>query len=137
MIDIMAKDKPVSSSKKKKENEGYRTTESDLSQEEKDKYESGDMLIEGDEAIGYQSRIKLIQKEFSMSDEEVEGINEFIRAIPSDTGMEGVLEELIISDNLNIRQKVAFSHAIGIFRTEDAMNSVSRIVTINVPKFKN
>ena len=95
------------------------------------------MLIEGDEAIGYQSRIKLIQKEFSMSDEEVEGINEFIRAIPSDTGMEGVLEELIISDNLNIRQKVAFSHAIGIFRTEDAMNSVSRIVTINVPKFKN
>jgi hypothetical protein len=130
----MAKNKPASDNKKK-ENEEANSAECDLELEEGEKYESGEMLIEGDGAFGYQSRIRLIQKEFNMSNAEVEGINEFIRTIQSDTGMEDVLEALITSDSLNVRQKVAFSHAIGIFRTEDAMNSISRIVTINVPKF--
>ena len=134
-------DKPVdkqrSDSKKKKANKENDTAGNDLEQEEKDKYENGEILIEEDGTVGYQSRIRLIQKEFSMSNDEVEGINEFIRATPSNTGMEDVLENLITSENLNIRQKVAFSHAIGIFRTEEAMNSSNRIVTVNVPKFKD
>jgi len=129
-------DKQRSNGKKKKANKESGTTENDLEQEEKDKYENGEILIEEDGTVGYQSRIRLIQEEFSMSNEEVEGINEFIRETPSNTGMEGVLENLITSENLNTRQKVAFSHAIGIFRTEEAMNSGNRIVTINVPKLK-
>jgi hypothetical protein len=36
--------------------------------------------------------------------------------------MLGILEEMIKNKNLNIRQKVAFAHALGIFRTEESMS---------------
>ena len=82
-----------------------------------------------------QSRLTIIKEEFGLSDLEVEGITAFIKTIPRDTEMKDVLEELIKCENLNIRQKVVFSHAIGIFRSEDSNTASSRTITIDVSKF--
>lgn len=64
------------------------------------------------------SRMQQIQEEFKMSDSEVDEIYEFMSTLKSETTILDALEKLIEYDNLNTRQKVAFSHLLGIFRSE-------------------
>ena len=59
-----------------------------------------------------------IQEEFKMSDFEVDEIYKFISSLKEDMTVLEALEKLIESNNLNVRQKVAFSHVLGIFRVE-------------------
>jgi len=64
------------------------------------------------------SRMEQIQEEFKMSDFEVDEIYKFISSLKEDMTVLEALEKLIESNNLNVRQKVAFSHVLGIFRVE-------------------
>ncbi len=64
------------------------------------------------------SRMEQIQEEFKMTDSEVNEIFKFISSLKEDMTVLEAMEELIESDNLNVRQKVAFSHVLGIFRSE-------------------
>lgn len=67
------------------------------------------------------SRMQQLQEEFHMSDLEVEGITEFVTSL-KDNNILGVMEEMIKCETLNTRQKAAFAHALGIFRTEESMS---------------
>lgn len=68
------------------------------------------------------SRMQQLQEEFNMSDSEVEGLTKFITSTQNGKILD-ILEEMIHCKTLNIRQKVAFAHALGIFRMEEAMSS--------------
>lgn len=68
------------------------------------------------------SRMDQLQEEFHMSAIEVDELTKFI-ASSQNNNMLGILEELIKCESLNTRQKVAFAHAIGIFRTEESMST--------------
>jgi len=69
------------------------------------------------------SRMQQIQEEFKMSDLEITEIYTFISTLKNETTILDALEKLVEYDNLNIRQKVAFSHLLGIFRIEGAQLS--------------
>lgn len=79
-------------------------------------------------------KIDQLQKEFDLSDLEMEDINKFIQSLPIDDNLNFVLEELVKTDSLNVRQKVAFAHALGIFRAEGNLRSKKAIV-IEIPSF--
>ncbi len=76
------------------------------------------------------SRISQIQKEFNMSDLEMDGISKFTSSLPNDISVPDVLEELIKYEDLNMRQKVAFAHMLGIFRVETGTYRNSRKAVI-------
>ncbi len=69
------------------------------------------------------SRMEQLQEEFHMSKSEVDGLAKFISSQPSRIGILEVIERMIKSDDLNIRQKVAFAHIMGIFRAEDVIDT--------------
>lgn len=64
------------------------------------------------------SRMEQIQEEFKMSDSEVDEIYKFVSSLKNDMTILEALEKLTESNSLNDRQKVAFSHILGIFRAE-------------------
>lgn len=64
------------------------------------------------------SRIGQLQEEFKMSDSEIDEIHLFISLLEKDMTILEASEKLIESKSLNDRQKVAFSHILGIFRAE-------------------
>lgn len=69
----------------------------------------------------YDVRIYAIQKEFDLSDSEVDGIQNFLlrpQLLKKDTTLKDVLEEIIRTDLLNDRQKVAFAYSMGMFKSE-------------------
>lgn len=68
------------------------------------------------------SRMQQLQEEFHMSDSEVDGLTKFISSAKNNAMLD-ILEEMIHCKTLNIRQKVAFAHALGIFRIEESMSS--------------
>ena len=84
-----------------------------------------------------QSRvIDKIQKELGMSDLEMEGIADFTLSASECTEIQDVLEKIIQDENLNIRQKVALSHTLGMFRTDRAATQDDcGAIVIEVPKF--
>jgi len=84
-----------------------------------------------------QSRvIDKIQKELGMSDLEMEGIANFTLSASECTEIQDVLEKIIQDENLNIRQKVALSHTLGMFRTDRAATQDDcGAIVIEVPKF--
>ena len=77
-----------------------------------------------------------MQKELNMSDLEMEGIANFTLSASDCIDIPEVLEKLILDESLNVRQKVALSHTLGMFRT-DVVNKQdeSSIVVIEIPKF--
>jgi uncharacterized membrane protein YdbT with pleckstrin-like domain len=73
------------------------------------------------DADSQKNRMDQLQKEFHMSDSDVEGLTVFLTS--SKTGdILGIMEEMIKCETLNTRQKVAFAHALGIFRSEESMS---------------
>lgn len=66
------------------------------------------------------NKMELLQEEFHMSNAEIEGLIKFIESSMNNDVL-GLLEEMIEYKNLNIRQKVAFAHTLGIFRIEESM----------------
>ena len=83
------------------------------------------------------SRMEQIQEEFKMSDSEVDEIYQFMSTLKKDTTFLDTLEKLIESKNLNIRQKVAFSHVLGIFRVEGIKFAWPRISEASRKNFLN
>jgi hypothetical protein len=75
----------------------------------------------GDDADCPKNIMQQLQEEFNMSDSEVEGLTKFINSTQNDAMLE-TLEEMIHCKTLNIRQKVAFAHLLGIFRMEETMS---------------
>ena len=75
----------------------------------------------GDDTDCQKSIMQQLQEEFNMSDSEVEGLTKFISSTRNGSMLE-ILEEMIHCKTLNIRQKVAFAHALGIFRMEETMS---------------
>ncbi len=77
-----------------------------------------------------------IQKEFNMSDLEMEGIANFTISASECIDIPEVLEKLIQDENMNVRQKVALSHTLGMFRTDGTQRQdESGIIVIEIPKF--
>ena len=66
------------------------------------------------------NKMELLQEEFHMSNSEVDGLTKFIESSMNNDVL-GLLEEMMEYKNLNIRQKVAFAHMLGIFRIEESM----------------
>lgn len=93
-------------------------------------------ILSREEKDEYETRMDIMQEEFSMSDLEVSGILEFMHTLPKDMCPKDVLEEMIKSENLNIRQKVAFSHSLGILRAEEYIVGIGdRTIVIDIPEF--
>jgi hypothetical protein len=67
------------------------------------------------------NRMQQLQEEFHMSNSEVDGLTKFISSAKNNAMLD-ILEEMIHCKTLNIRQKVAFAHALGIFRSEESMS---------------
>jgi hypothetical protein len=101
MVDSLTKDDLT-------KDDGEQPGKQEEKQEEKDEY-------------GPKSRMKGLQKEFHLSDLEVDELTRFLSSTKS-SDMFGIIEEMIKCESLNIRQKVAFAHALGIFRTEGSMS---------------
>lgn len=96
----------------------------------------GSNLLGREEKDKYEIRIGLTQEEFNISDSEVNGIFEFIHTLPRDICPKDMLEEIIKSENLNIRQKVAFSHTLGVLKAEEhIVDTNNRIIVIDVSEF--
>ncbi len=77
-----------------------------------------------------------IQKELNMSDLEMEGISNFTLSASECIDIPEVLEKLIQDESLNVRQKVALSHTLGMFRTDETnKQDDSSVIVIEIPKF--
>lgn len=69
----------------------------------------------------YDTRVHAIQKEFNLSDSEIDDMQNFLlrpELSKKDTTLKDVLEHIIRTDLLNDRQKVAFAYSIGMFKIE-------------------
>ena len=69
----------------------------------------------------YSSRIEVIKEEFDLSDSEVEEMEKFLsrpELIDRCATFKDILEDIIKTDILNDRQKVAFAYSIGMFQME-------------------
>lgn len=135
----MVNNKSRTRSKKKdeeKDRDEFEEKDKDVYEEkDKDGYEEKDKDGYDDyndrKSLG---KIDQMQKEFDLSDLEMEEIDKFIQSLPVDDNIYYVLEELVKTDSLNVRQKVAFAHALGIFREEGNLRSKKAIV-IEIPSF--
>ena len=94
-------------------------------------------IDESNENYSNKSRIDQIQEEFGMSDSEMDDISKFTSSLSNDIKLPDVLEELIKYESLNIRQKVAFAHMLGIFRAEGNRSPFNnRAIIIEGPEFE-
>lgn len=69
----------------------------------------------------YDARIDFLQEEFSLSDSEVSDMKKFLEHPTFDkkkATIRDVLNNIIDTDKLNIRQKIALSYSIGMFQVE-------------------
>lgn len=69
----------------------------------------------------YDARINLLQKEFSLSNLEIDEMKKFLGSATftkKKTTIKDVLDTIIETDKLNIRQKIALSYSIGMFQVE-------------------
>lgn len=82
----------------------------------------------------FQDLISQIREEFGLSDLEIDQLIKFILSLPNDNNVPDVLEELIKCEYLTSRQKVAFSHMLGIFRTENFISN-KKIMVIEISEF--
>lgn len=77
------------------------------------------------------SRIGQLQEEFKMSDSEIDEIHLFISLLEKDMTILEASEKLIESKSLNDRQKVAFSHILGIFRAEGKSLNWNSLISLS------
>lgn len=69
----------------------------------------------------YDARIDSLQREFSLSDLEVDGMKKFLgnpAFNKKKATIRDVLDTIIETDKLNVRQKIALSYSIGMFQVE-------------------
>lgn len=81
----------------------------------------------------YDSRIDFLQEEFGLSNQEVDGMKEFLEDpafSKKKRTMREVLDTITDTDRLNIRQKMALSYSIGMFQAE---NNLTKIPVIKMP----
>lgn len=66
------------------------------------------------------TRIDKLKDEFNFSDSEIDKIKKFLDStiIEKEISFRDVLDIIIDTDELSIKQKVALSYSIGIFQTE-------------------
>lgn len=82
------------------------------------------------------SIIDEIQEELNLSDLEMEGIANFTKLDGEYFEIEDVLNKIVQDENLNVKQKVALSHTLGMFRVRAVRQEESGVIVIEVPKFQ-
>ncbi len=72
----------------------------------------------------YDARIDFLRKEFDLSNLEADGMKKFLENPTfnkKSASMKDVLNNIIETDKLNVRQKMALSYSIGMFQVERNM----------------
>lgn len=72
----------------------------------------------------YDARIDFLQEEFNLSNLEADGMKKFLESPTfnkKSASMKDVLNNIIETDKLNVRQKMALSYSIGMFQVEMKM----------------